>query len=638
MADRLPKLGGRGPRQETKLESLAGRAKRSVKKFGRRKTQAQTESEEIFSHFTLNKDPEASKYMPYDEVAYPSLLRKAHEAGALQESAPEELEAMWMSGHLDYLRRTEMKQVAASMRPFLELPGSTMLPGAAREQRRLEKKKRIRAREEERDAQQRKDRDFLGFPKKRHQLGKKRHEMLDGEGDDGARAVDPHGSLSEQEELRLKHLAKKLLFPPQKVNPYARTNRQLRRAAKTRRPRRIEPTMRCDVVSVLVNRYQEEAAAADVVARAYRHYRRRELLKLRLEQNRVVVCIQTCARGYIARSLVALWHRSSIKLAVKWQARIRRALVVRDTNRLLAKRRRYLVTIHRAMRGFTGRIHVKRKRWNMCALRIQVLWRGARGRCVADRRWLDAHPIPIQRRVRGVLSRARFERIKAEVYTAALSVSRCFRGFSGRRLRNTLLYERESEALQSLLRLLASEAEQMTDKANKVEKRALKRNLREKAAAAREAVAAASEDVVTTESRYLLLISESERCTPRAIASGFRDGMKGRIIEHRKMITNAKSKLIFTDLIKMREAEAAYESTRTVIARARFLANEANLSRDCELKSIWARESRTHHDTAALNKRRGIGDQKRNWRVTFFNAEGKPRKRSGDPRGIPPLV
>mmetsp|Transcript_17055 Transcript_17055/g.58781 ORF Transcript_17055/g.58781 Transcript_17055/m.58781 type:complete len:473 (-) Transcript_17055:366-1784(-) len=217
------------------------------------------------------------------------------------------------------------------------------------------------------------------------------------------------------------------------------------------------------------------------------------------------------------------------------------------------------------------------------------MWRGARGRCVADRLWLDRHPVPIQKRVRGVLNRKRFARIKKEVYTATLAISRCFRGFAGRRRRNAELYARESDALQNL--------------------------------------AAASDEVVKTEARYLLLISESERCTPRAIASGYRDEMKGQIEEHRRMITSQKSETLFTKLIKHREAVATYEKNLETIARAKFLANEANEARDCELKAIWARESRTHHDSAALDKRRAIGDQKRSWRVKFYNEQGKPKKR-----------
>ena len=59
----------------------------------------------------LNKDPEASKYMPYDEVAYPSLVRKARDVGELQESAPQELEHLYFAGHLDYLRRWDYQKL-----------------------------------------------------------------------------------------------------------------------------------------------------------------------------------------------------------------------------------------------------------------------------------------------------------------------------------------------------------------------------------------------------------------------------------------------------------------------------------------------------------------------------------------------
>ena len=64
----LPKLPGASHRPH-RLASLASRAKRSVG-AAQRKTQQQIKDEEIFSHYVLNKDPEASKYMPYDEVAY----------------------------------------------------------------------------------------------------------------------------------------------------------------------------------------------------------------------------------------------------------------------------------------------------------------------------------------------------------------------------------------------------------------------------------------------------------------------------------------------------------------------------------------------------------------------------------------
>ena len=102
--------------------------------------------------------------------------------------------------------------------------------------------------------------------------------------------------------------------------------------------------------------------------------------------------------------------------------------------------------------------------------------------------------------------------------------------------------------------------------------------------------------------------------------------MTKQIAEHRTLVTRHKADLLFGAMIDFREAEAELDASQAVIDRSRFLASEANTARDKELRAIWARESRTRHDTAALEKRRSIGDQKRAWRVRFYNPEGKPRK------------
>ena len=165
--------------------------------------------------------------MPYDEVAYPSLVRKARDVGELQESAPQELEHLYFAGHLDYLRRTEQKRVQASFKPFLAPPGGRMLPGAALEMRKHSERQRTVARREA--AQQKRDseRDFLGFRKKAHLLRNEKPQV---------ELSDLGKSLSEHEELRLRHLASSLLFNDKKENPYQRANRSLRRAIRKRKP------------------------------------------------------------------------------------------------------------------------------------------------------------------------------------------------------------------------------------------------------------------------------------------------------------------------------------------------------------------------------------------------------------------
>ena len=144
--------------------------------------------------------------------------------------------------------------------------------------------------------------------------------------------------------------------------------------------------------------------------------------------------------------------------------------------------------IHSAVRMFLGKCRVQRRRFDTCARHIQSLWRGSRARCIADRTWLESVVIPIQKQARGMRSRSRYAKIREEVYAATLRISRCYRGYSGRRDRNKALYERESGDLRDLLALLGSEAQAMQDRAKRTEKRITKKNLRAKRDAARDRV------------------------------------------------------------------------------------------------------------------------------------------------------
>ena len=127
MPTSLPRLTPARQSTVSTLGSLVSRARQAIQP-PKAKTRREQQKEELFSHYVLNKDPEASKYMPYDEVAYPSLVRKARDVGELQESAPQELEHLYFAGHLDYLRRTEQKRVQASFKPSWRLLGAGCCP------------------------------------------------------------------------------------------------------------------------------------------------------------------------------------------------------------------------------------------------------------------------------------------------------------------------------------------------------------------------------------------------------------------------------------------------------------------------------------------------------------------------------
>ena len=168
-----------------------------------------------------------------------------------------------------------------------------MLPGAALEMRKHSERQRTVARREA--AQQKRDseRDFLGFKKKPHLLRQRTTETTE--------LSDLGKSLSEHEELRLRHLASSLLFDDKKQNPYERANRSLRRAIRKRKPRRVVASLSVAHVGDAVDRYREEARAQRVIGRAFRIFVKRRRLERRLEQNRVVVSLQAAMRGVIAR-------------------------------------------------------------------------------------------------------------------------------------------------------------------------------------------------------------------------------------------------------------------------------------------------------------------------------------------------
>ena len=105
MSSRVPALPPlNGPKKKKRLDPAKAKAKRD-----------EANPPAVFTHFTLNKDPECSKYMPYDEVAYPQLERPLN-----REQQHGEMESMWLQGFVDHTQCNEDKEMAASVAPFLQ--------------------------------------------------------------------------------------------------------------------------------------------------------------------------------------------------------------------------------------------------------------------------------------------------------------------------------------------------------------------------------------------------------------------------------------------------------------------------------------------------------------------------------------
>lgn len=164
------------------------RPKHVQKKPKRRRPRQQRRTEagnDLFTSFTLNRDPQNSKYLPYDEVVYPKLFNRPKEARRPQPPPPPllkstgqfpapavatatarsrvtgkataaleaipgrptgnadeekknhlamvaaaELDSMWVVGFVEDARRNQKDLLLRDLRDFVRLPGSTVLPGA----------------------------------------------------------------------------------------------------------------------------------------------------------------------------------------------------------------------------------------------------------------------------------------------------------------------------------------------------------------------------------------------------------------------------------------------------------------------------------------------------------------------------
>lgn len=101
------------------------------------------------------------------------------------------------------------------------------------------------------------------------------------------------------------------------------------------------------------------------------------------------------------------------------------------------------------------------KRLDVATVRIQCMWRGCVARARCDKIWLDKQVTFMQKGARRMMARGKFVEEKQEMDEAAAMIERCWRGFWGRRMKNDLLYARETEQRQNQVRLLASEEQVM---------------------------------------------------------------------------------------------------------------------------------------------------------------------------------
>ena len=524
-----PRKRGRPPEQKQ-----AGRARGNrprPKQKPQRRPQKRTEAEnDLFTSFTLNRDPQNSKYLPYDEVVYPKLFNRPKEArrrqpplpktslpdaarartgkvaaaleaittrkpdveedkGALAMVAAAELDSMWVVGFVEDARRNQKDMLLRDLRDFVRLPGSTVLPGSHAALATI---------------------NLMGKPtsfnssssdSKARAVSADRQPGKDNGSTDHAASGVGEGhkpgagkkALTDLECLRLRELEKRLsqqslgvkdedVRHNAGVRAYGAANRKLRKILRGARPPAMGPAIKSEGLESVFRRNREERAAASRIQRLYKHYYRRKRFMQMILQLQGVVKIQALARGVIARRFVAEWYARRSVMVLAWQNIIRRMLSNIQWGRRLALEQRAAARIQAAERGRAGRRKSHSVKINLAVLRIQCLWRGSVDRARVDRLWLGALATRIQGLARVMVAKRVVGRTRRISNAAARSIQRSFRGTVARKALLGLIWARSMALRLDFLRVLAAEEEWERENMEITQRRSRRMMLEEKLA------------------------------------------------------------------------------------------------------------------------------------------------------------
>lgn len=519
------------PRRNTRhrIRSLPRRDPR--KRRRRRRRRKTDEQNDLFTTFTLNRDPENSKYLPYEEIVYPKLFNRPLGAGPQTPAngtaetdnlgAAAELDNMWVVGFVEDARRRQKELLLKELRDFVRLPGSEVLPGARgalstisslSSRTTLDSLERSVVKPEI-DGNGTKDEGGSA------QTGGTRGDYEREDQDDGrASSLDgttmgsSSSALTPLERSKLRQLERRLasssrdagrrkLGRPAGIAAYNSANRKLKKILRGSKLPHINPAVKSQGLEEVLRRTRDELAAAVRIQRVYKQYYRQKRFKTLARQIKGVILIQALARGVLARRFVAEWYVRRSAMVLSWQTVIRRMLSNLRWRRRLEVEQSSASRLQAILRGYLGRKKARDHRRSLAVLRIQCLWRGCVERGKADRLWLGAQATRIQCLARVVVARRSVQRKRRICNAAATSIQRCFRGFVARRVMRRLIWERAIAQRVDFVRVLAAEEEWLRENIELTQRRVGRMGLQERLKEALDAEAVAHRAVLDLEVR-----------------------------------------------------------------------------------------------------------------------------------------
>ena len=370
----------------------------------------------------------------------------------------------------------------------------------------------------------------------------------------------------------------------------------------------------------------KEDQAAKVIQRFFR--RSRVILPWRraVQMVKRVISIQKVIRGFVTRKWVATWIRRKIRYVTNWQAFIRRYLNNKHLRPILAWESECVISIQRIVRGKLGRIRHRKVLLNMCAARIQILWRGVVARAQVDRLWLNKQVIPIQTAVRRLIAKRRCSGIRRELDTAALSIQARYRVWKAVTSSGDRLYNREMQNREDTITELRLEEEYCSELLLKLSNRLERIDLRHKVKHAAEEFEHASATIHQLEKDTVETRRQKEILSPRSIQQGWAKDLEGTQYRMQQDLIRRKLDCIFTKYTNYQALEFLLEHKVEEIER--FGQRREQLSEWRVTEYAERRERSYWRGVLARRKanKAAIAAERRQWKVVWTTKNGKPDK------------
>jgi hypothetical protein len=403
-------------------------------------------SNPLFSSIPIDTGDGGPNLLPYDELRFPRLDRGAGHAGVtggIVPAAAAEMDSMWVMGFLD----SEDSHVRAQNREYATYERMFRVKGPQTMAIEAEAAAAARAAE------------------------------ASGGSASAAASKEKRSFLSGAEIARIRELELQTLEEKARKGPtladrvassaYVKENAKIRKALALRGEvgaRKLKklyrPAPKLAASSAMDNLLfleRLESQAAVVLQRAYRRYRRMVFWRRYLYESKMATLVQRIWRGHRARNEAKKWKKQREMLALKIQAAQRG----RNTRQRMQDEKQFQAEaaedIQRVWRGHRMRRRAQQRMRKKSAIKIQRLWRGMKGRALADRQYLSRCAIAIQRNVRKWLVRKRYLQQSSLEGQAVTKIQTIFRGWRIRRLRNQLLWERDTAARTQWMAIMKAE-------------------------------------------------------------------------------------------------------------------------------------------------------------------------------------